>query len=333
MPSILDRLNDRQRQAASSTGGPLLILAGAGSGKTRTLTHRIAHLIEQGVDSHKILAVTFTNKAAGEMGVRVRDLVGLHAGCWIGTFHSVGARMLRYDGHLIGLEKNFSIYDSDDSMTAIKQVLKQRGLDEKSIQPTAVRAAISNAKNSVLAPGDLPRGSLFEECVAEAFPAYRRLVSTNNAVDFDDLLIKPLELFQERPDVLAQYQSRFEQILIDEYQDTNRAQYLFVKELVSSHRNVCAVGDDDQSIYGWRGADISNIFNFESDYPDALVVRLEQNYRSTKRILEAAGAVVSKNRDRKGKTLWTDNEEGDKLIISAHDNEQEEGKAVAINWS
>ncbi len=329
--SILDGLNPAQRKAASVTAGPVLILAGAGSGKTRTLTHRLAHLIDQGVPPWRILAVTFTNKAAQEMKERVRALVGPSASqIWMGTFHSVCGRILRQEAGSIGLDSSFTIYDTDDSKTLMRRIYRRRGLDEKVIKTSRVREAISKAKNDLQSPEDYARehNEQHTALIAELYAEYQTEMGANNAVDFDDLLLLPVRLFAEHPDVLAAWQSRFDHLLIDEYQDTNHAQYLLVKNLAAGHHNVCAVGDDDQSIYGWRGADIQNILDFEKDYSDAEVIRLEQNYRSTATILKAAGAVVENNSERKGKELWTEGDEGGPIVAASLDDERAEASWI-----
>ena len=330
--SVLDGLNPAQREAASITSGPVLILAGAGSGKTRTLTHRLAHLIENGVPPFGILAVTFTNKAAGEMKERIARLIGERAArmLWVGTFHSTGVRFLREHGDHIGLSRSFTIYDSDDSRTLVKRIFRTSGIDEKIIKPQAINSEISNAKNQLWTPDKYGRKSdhRFKQIITDIYRRYQTHLNQNNAVDFDDLLMLPVRLFREYPEVLQRYQDRFQHLLIDEYQDTNHAQYLLVKMLAKKSRNICAVGDDDQSIYGWRGADISNILNFEEDYPEAKIVRLEQNYRSTKRIIAAAGAVVRNNRHRKGKELWTDNSEGEQIKVVCLEDELDESRWI-----
>ncbi len=325
--SVLDGLNPPQLEAASTLSGPVLILAGAGSGKTRTLTHRLAYLIENGVPPYRIMAVTFTNKAAGEMKERVRALVGggVADALWIGTFHSVCARILRRKAEDVGLDPKFSIYDSGDSLSLVKRICRARNIDEKVIRSQVIRAEISNAKNRLESPDEYSKeGGRNGTVVAQVYRSYQGQLAAANAVDFDDLLILPVRLFRGNPDALDEYRDRFEHLLIDEYQDTNRAQYVLVNMLAEKHRNICAVGDDDQSIYGWRGADIGNILNFEKDYPEAVVVRLEQNYRSTQRILEAAGAIVGNNSGRKGKELWTENDAGDPIVAAELEDEQDE---------
>jgi len=331
--SLLDGLNPAQREAACITSGPVLILAGAGSGKTRTLTHRLAHLIETGVAPHRILAVTFTNKAANEMKERIAQLIGEQAARWLwaGTFHSVCARILRRDAALVGLDSNFTIYDADDSLTLLRRVIRDLGsVDEKTTKPGMIHAEISNAKNALLWPDDYAREKTgpFIALVANIYRRYQAALSQNNAVDFDDLLMLPVRLFGEHPQVLEEYRTKFQHLLIDEYQDTNHAQYVLVKLLAEKHHNVCAVGDDDQSIYGWRGADITNILNFERGFPEAKVIRLEQNYRSTQLILDAAGAVVKHNKSRKGKTLWTERSGGERIIVSERQDEELEAQWV-----
>lgn len=331
--SLLDGLNAAQREAASVTSGPVLILAGAGSGKTRTLTHRLAHLIETGVPPHRILAVTFTNKAADEMKERIRQLIGAAAAAslWAGTFHSICARILRRDALLVGLDSNLTIYDSDDSQTLVRRVIREHGgVDEKTTTPGMIRAQIGNAKNALLWPEDYLREEHGPHVplVADIYRRYQAALRQNNAVDFDDLLMLPVRLFREHPHVLEEYRTRFQHLLIDEYQDTNHAQYVLVKLLAEKHHSICAVGDDDQSIYGWRGADITNILSFERDFPEAKVIRLEQNYRSTQLILDAAGAVVKNNRNRKGKTLWTEKRGGERIVISEQGDEEAEARWI-----
>ena len=329
----LSTLNPQQRIAVENTEGPLLVLAGAGSGKTRVLTYRVAHLMEKGVPTWKILAITFTNKAAKEMAERVQALTG-EAGseAWISTFHACCARILRRDIEKLGYKRQFAIYDEDDRMSVIKAVLKELNLGDKEYPPKAVKAAISDAKNRMLSPDEWLRdaGDDFRNRkYYEAYRLYERTLRGNNALDFDDLLVKTLELLAEQPPVLEYYQNRFDYILVDEYQDTNRAQYELVRLLTGKKRNLCVVGDDDQSIYGWRGADIRNILDFEKDFPDAKVVKLEQNYRSTGNILDAANQVIAHNQGRKEKALWTQAGEGEKIALYHALDERDEAAFIA----
>jgi len=331
--SILAPLNPAQRQAAETVDGPLLVLAGAGSGKTRVLTYRIAHLVrELDVPPRHILAVTFTNKAAGEMRERVEQLVGELAGqIWIGTFHSICARLLRFEASAFGLDANFTIYDEDDRRALMRQVLELHQIDPRDLSPRAVTAQISRAKNAMLDPqqfaqeaGESPN----RRQLAQLFATYETELRRNNAFDFDDLLVEVVRQFHGHPEVLARYQERFRFVLVDEYQDTNRPQYLLCRQLAEGHRNLCVVGDDDQSIYQFRGADIRNILDFERDYPEARVVRLEQNYRSTARILAAANAVIKNNRDRKGKALWTQAGDGEPIHVVECDTDRTEARYI-----
>ncbi len=329
----LSTLNPQQRIAVENTEGPLLVLAGAGSGKTRVLTYRVAHLMEKGVPAWKILAITFTNKAAKEMAERVQALTG-EAGseAWISTFHACCARILRRDIEKLGYKRQFAIYDEDDRMSVIKAVLKELNLGDKEYPPKAMKAAISDAKNRMLSPDEWLRdaGDDFRNRkYYEAYRLYERTLRGNNALDFDDLLVKTLELLAEQPPVLEYYQNRFDYILVDEYQDTNRAQYELVRLLTGKKRNLCVVGDDDQSIYGWRGADIRNILDFEKDFPDAKVVKLEQNYRSTGNILDAANQVIAHNQGRKEKALWTQAGEGEKIALYHALDERDEAAFIA----
>lgn len=312
---LLQGLNPEQQQAVMATDGPLLIVAGAGSGKTRVLTHRVAYLLEQGVAPWSILAITFTNKAAREMKERITKLVGVIAeDIWISTFHSMCVRILRRDIEQIGISRNFTILDAGDTLSVVKSCLKDLNLDPKKFEPRAIHAAISNLKNELKSPSDFARtvggNDFYQKVVLDVYQAYERKLNANNALDFDDLIMKTIDLFTERADVLHFYQNKFRYIHVDEYQDTNRAQYMLVQMLADRHRNLCCIGDSDQSIYGWRGADVSNILNFEEDYPTAQVIKLEQNYRSTKTILRAANEVIAHNTSRKPKNLWTDNEDG-----------------------
>ena len=324
----LSALNPMQRQAAEALQGPVLILAGAGSGKTRTLTYRIANLIDHGVKPWHILALTFTNKAAREMRERVEKLVGEDAQeMWLGTFHSVCVRILRRDIEKLGYKRSFTIYDDDDQLRVIKDGLKTLGLDENRSQPKEMRAKISEAKNKMLDPDEWFQESLKDyQCQQfhDLYSYYEGRLRTANALDFDDLLLRTLQLFVDHPPVLDYYRQRFQYVLVDEYQDTNAAQYHFVQLLTEESRNLCVVGDDDQSIYGWRGADIRNILDFENDYPDARVVKLEQNYRSTANILDAANQVIAHNVGRKEKALWTEAGEGEKIHLYSAGDEREE---------
>lgn len=329
---FLKDLNPAQREAVCWITGPLLVLAGAGSGKTRVLTYRIAYLIGvEKVQPWKILAVTFTNKAAGEMKERVEKLLGkAGVGAWVSTFHSWCAKTLRRDAHLLGYSRNFSIYDDGDRKSVIKKCMEELDISAKNFSPDAIGRRISSAKDILLTPEGFSSQAedYFEETVARVYPVYQNKLRDANAFDFDDLIMKTVELFKGHPQVLEGYQNRFEHILVDEYQDTNHAQYVLVNLLASKNRNLCVVGDEDQSIYGWRGADINNILDFEKDYPDAKVIKLEQNYRSTQVILDAAGAVVKNNEERKGKTLYTRIEGGEKIGLLVSEDEHQEAEAV-----
>jgi len=345
--SYIDRLNPEQREAALHYEGPMLVLAGAGSGKTRVLTSRIAHLIEEhGVAPDSILSLTFTNRAAAEMRARVRALLGRDpAGMWIGTFHAIGARMLRRDALRLGWTPGFLIYDADDSERVIRRIIKDElNLDPKRWSPKAVRGAISAAKNELLDSATYTQQAVdpFSKVVARVYERYQAALRGANAFDFDDLLVKPVEILREFPEVLRRYRRKFNFVLVDEYQDTNRAQYVFLK-LIAGRKsgggedsptapaggNLFVVGDDDQSIYGWRGADVRNILDFESDFPDSGVVRLEENYRSTQRILEAANSVIAKNLKRKGKTLRTSNARGEAITLLEAADEGDEAAWIA----
>jgi DNA helicase-2/ATP-dependent DNA helicase PcrA len=328
-----DDLNPVQRDAVRHEGGPLLVLAGAGSGKTRVLTYRVAYLVrELGVSPRRIMAVTFTNKAAGEMRRRVEELIGGDVGlAWIGTFHSMCARMLRVEASWGWWTPGYSIYDDADQLDLVKESMKKVGLAASTFAPRAVLSTISRAKDRLLTAQDYERDEAtdyFKECVAKVYAEYERGLVENNALDFDDLIMKAVWLLREHRPVLDAYAGRFEHLLVDEYQDTSHAQYTLVNLLSSAHRNIMVVGDDDQSIYGWRGADITNILDFEHDHPDATVLRLEQNYRSTKRILAAAHDVVSRNERRKDKELWTEREEGCLPHLSRVSNEYQEADAI-----
>ena len=328
----LKGLNPPQREAVLHGDGPLLVLAGAGSGKTRVLTHRIARLIDEGVPPWSILAITFTNKAAREMRERVERLAGdMGRDAWILTFHACCARILRRDIDKLGYKPSFTIYDADDQMNVIKQLCKSMNLDEKRFPPREIRAAISDAKNRVLSPAEWAKESgedFRARTISEVYAAYERQLTANNALDFDDLILKTLTLFSEHPPVLAAYQHKFSHILVDEYQDTNMAQYMLVRLIAGESRNLCVVGDDDQSIYGWRGADLRNILEFERDFPDCRVIKLEQNYRSTSNILDAANQVIAHNAGRKEKALWTDAGEGEKIRVYRALDERDEAAWV-----
>jgi DNA helicase II / ATP-dependent DNA helicase PcrA len=333
MTDWLASLNPEQREAVEHFEGPILVLAGAGSGKTRVLTTRIAHLIHEfGVDPGSILAVTFTNKAAGEMRHRIRTLLGREpGGMWVGTFHSIGARMLRRHGHVLGWSPSFTIYDADTSLAAIRRVMERLGISEKKFHPKAVRAAISDAKNRLIDPADYERlaADPFARAVAQVYAAYQASLKEQNAFDFDDLLVKPVELFRSQPALLDHYRSRFQFVLVDEYQDTNHAQDVWVELLAREHRNLMVVGDDDQSIYGWRGADVRNILEFDHRFPGTRLVRLEQNYRSSRTILDAANAVIAENLRRKGKTLRTAADSGERITIVETADERDEADWIA----
>lgn len=329
---LLKGMNPRQAEAVQLTEGPLLIMAGAGSGKTRVLTHRIAYLIEEkGVNPWNILAITFTNKAAKEMKERVINL--MEAGgedVWISTFHSMCVRILRRDVDHIGYSKNFTIIDSSEQLTLMKRVVKEQNIDPKKYDPRSILGAISNAKNELLtvAAYSARQGSLFEDIVARCYDLYQKELRRNQCLDFDDLIMLTIRLFQDNPEILQYYQRKFHYIHVDEYQDTNHAQYTLVNLLAAGFRNLCVVGDADQSIYGWRGADMQNILDFEKDYPDAQTILLEQNYRSTKNILSAANQVIGHNQNRKEKKLWTENDQGDKITYYRGDSERDEGRFI-----
>ncbi|MBS6256913.1 DNA helicase PcrA [Megasphaera massiliensis] len=333
MNPIFDTLNDRQCEAVNHTKGPLLITAGAGSGKTKVLTCRIAHLLELGVSPYRILAITFTNKAAKEMKERVQNLVGAQAdSIWLSTFHSFCAKLLRFeiDG-FHGYTRNFTIYDSSDQLVLIKDCLKKLNLDDKQFTPRSVLGTISAAKN-VLMDAKTFAGQaedFYQQKVSEAYALYQAKLKENNALDFDDLLFLAVRLLEEKDDVREKYQERFQYVLVDEYQDTNHAQYALTKILAAQWRNICVVGDADQSIYAWRGADIRNIIDFTRDYPDAASIKLEQNYRSTKTILNAANAVIDNNESRPRKTLWTENPSGNKVIHYQAQTEHDEADYIA----
>ena len=333
MNRLLQGLNDKQKEAVLTTEGPLLILAGAGSGKTRVITNRIAYLIrEKGVSPRNILAITFTNKAASEMRERVEASVGIDAGgAWISTFHSACVKILRMYSHLIGYDNNFTIYDADDQKTVIKNICKKLDIDTKHYKEKWFLSQISSAKDELKGTEQFALdagGDFYLEKVARVYEEYQRELKRNNAFDFDDLIVKTVELFRHDPEILERFQERFRYISVDEYQDTNTAQFVFVSLLAAKYHNICVVGDDDQSIYKFRGANIENILQFEKVFPDAKVIRLEQNYRSTQNILNAANAVIKNNRNRKAKSLWTEHEEGELIKLFHVNNPYEEADRV-----
>ena len=332
MNPLLNGMNDRQAEAVQTTEGPLLIMAGAGSGKTRVLTHRIAYLIdEKMVNPWNILAITFTNKAAREMKERAAALNPATQDCLIATFHSMCVRILRREADHIGYNRNFTIVDPGEQRTLMKRILKSLNLDPKKWNERAILGTISNAKNDLIdevAYANMA-GDMYTEIVAKCYTAYQKVLRQSEAMDFDDLIMLTLRLFDKNPDVLTYYQQRYQYIHVDEYQDTNHAQYQLVKLLASRFKNICVVGDADQSIYGWRGADMQNILDFEKDYPEAKVVLLEENYRSTKTILQAANEVIRNNRNRRPKNLWTQNEDGEEIVYYRANDEQDEALFVA----
>ena len=332
MQEILEGMNEEQAKAVKHTDGPLLVMAGAGSGKTRVLTHRIAYLLsEKEVAPMNILAITFTNKAAKEMKERVTKLVGDQAREIImSTFHSLCVRILRRDGDKLGIDRNFAIYDASDSQTAVKEAFRINNVDPKVFNPKAVKYAISDAKNKLITPKVMKQqaNDYGEEKIAELYETYETILKKNQALDFDSLIMETHFLFQKNPEVLHYYQNRFQYIHVDEYQDTNKAQYELVKQLAARFQNLCVVGDSDQSIYKWRGADIYNILSFEEDYPNAKVILLEQNYRSTKKILQAANTVIENNQSRKPKDLWTENDDGTEIKLFKALDERDEARYV-----
>lgn len=332
--SLLDNMNPMQREAILNTKGPSLILAGAGSGKTRVLTHKIAYLIkEEGISPYNILALTFTNKAAQEMKHRIEKLVDVDVkSMWTGTFHSICVRMLRRYIDRIGYDSSFVIFDTQDQKTVVKDCIKELELNDKIFDVNSMLYFISGQKDRLVKPEDFLKSNeaadFREKQKGEIYKLYQKKLKQNNALDFDDLIVKTIDLLRENEDVLNYYSEKFEYILVDEYQDTNRAQYLFVSLLAKKHGNICVVGDSDQSIYGWRGADIRNILDFEKDYPDAKIIKLEQNYRSTKTILDAANYVIENNYNRKAKSLWTENMDGEKIRTYEANNEHDEANFV-----
>ena len=336
--SIYDSLNEEQKKGVFTTEGPVLLLAGAGSGKTRVLTHRIAYLIDElGVNSYHIMAITFTNKAAGEMKERVERLVGMGAeSIWVTTFHSTCVRILRRFADRLGYDNNFTIYDTDDQKSVMKDVCKHLQIDTKQMKERTILSAISSAKNELVGVQEYETqamGDFRKQKVAAAYREYQNILKKNNAMDFDDLIMNAVELFKACPDVLEYYQKRFRYIMVDEYQDTNTAQFQLIRLLAEGSRNICVVGDDDQSIYKFRGANIRNILDFEKYYPEAVVIRLEQNYRSTQNVLDAANAVIRNNVGRKSKTLWTDKGAGNRIHYRQFDNAYEEAEFIADDIS
>ncbi|MDX1619086.1 MAG: UvrD-helicase domain-containing protein [Balneolaceae bacterium] len=332
-PAFLQDLNEQQRRAVRHVDGPLLIVAGAGSGKTRVLTYRIAYLIDRGLAApDQILALTFTNKAAREMKDRVVELIGDEARrLWMGTFHSVFSKILRFEAEKIGFQSNYSIYDTDDAQNLLKMIIRELNYDPKEIQPRTLYRRISDSKNQLIMPDQYKEKfvhSKLDEITARVYEIYTERLKQNNAMDFDDLLIKPIQLFREHPEVREKYQNRFRYILIDEYQDTNHAQYKVTNILAGKHENICVVGDDAQSIYSFRGADIGNILNFKNDYEKTVEIPLEQNYRSTKYILQAADSIIKQNEKQLEKTLWTDNEEGTTVTLLENYDERDEANRV-----
>ncbi|MES2134551.1 MAG: UvrD-helicase domain-containing protein, partial [Bacteroidota bacterium] len=339
MSNYLDELNPVQRMAAETTDGPVMIIAGAGSGKTRVLTYRIAHIMQKGNDAFNILALTFTNKAAKEMKARIAKIVGAgeSKNIWMGTFHSIFAKILRFEAEKLGYPSNFTIYDTDDSKSVIKDILKQLNLDEKIYKPSLVLNRISSAKNSLISAGQYANNPVTQAedrasnkpLLGQIYLAYQKKNFKSGAMDFDDLLFNTNILLRDFPEVLIKYQSKFKYILVDEYQDTNFSQYVIVKQLAARFQNICVVGDDAQSIYSFRGANIQNILNFEKDYPDLKTFKLEQNYRSTQNIVKAASAVIAINKDQFKKNIFTDNEEGEKIRVIRSSTDNEEGQKVA----
>lgn len=331
---FLHRLNPVQQKAVSATEGPVMIVAGAGSGKTRVLTCRVAHLMDQGTKPQQILALTFTNKAAKEMKQRIEQLVGEGAAnIWAGTFHSLFARILRHECEAIGFQRNFTIYDTDDSLGLVKNVMASLNISSQQFNPRGILSRIGGAKNHLVSWEKYEEIAKdpFEEQTARVFREYQNRLFRNNAMDFDDLLLRPIELFQQNGRVLEKYQHRFRYLLVDEYQDTNRAQYVLITMLAKHFRNICVVGDDAQSIYAFRGADIRNILDFEKEYPDCKVFRLEQNYRSTKTILTAAGSVIKNNRSQIQKKLWTSNPQGDSITLIEAEDDRDEGMKIVFH--
>ncbi|MFP8488171.1 ATP-dependent helicase [Gracilimonas sp. Q87] len=333
-PDFLSTLNEQQKKAVTHTDGPLLIVAGAGSGKTRVLTYRIAYLLQQyKAAPEQILALTFTNKAAREMKDRIQSLIGDKGKkLWMGTFHSIFSKILRFEAEKIGYGSDFTIYDSNDSQTVVKQILQELNFDPKEIKPKTIHNKISDSKNQLITADTFQEkfiSSTLDDITARVYNIYNKRLKQSNAMDFDDLLVKPIELFQQHPDILEKYQDRFKYILIDEYQDTNHAQYKVTKMLAAKYENICVVGDDAQSIYSFRGADISNILNFKQDYEGATQVPLEQNYRSTKAILQCADSIIKQNTKQLDKTLWTEQDYGERITVLENFDERDEANRVA----
>ena len=327
----LNELNPKQQEAVQAAEGPVMVVAGPGSGKTRVLTYSIAYLISIGVPAYQILALTFTNRAASEMKERISKLVGEKSRqLWMGTFHSIFARILRVEAERLGFTRNYSIYDSSDSLSLIKNIMVAFGIPTQQFNPQAVRSRISGAKNQMIDPQEYAKKAtdLFEEKTAMIFVEYQKRLKANNAMDFDDLLLKPIELLQSSKQLLRKYQDQFRFILVDEYQDTNHAQYVLIQMLASAYRNICVVGDDAQSIYAFRGADIRNILDFQRDHPNARTIRLEQNYRSSGAILLAADVMIKHNSDQITKTLWTENQTGPPISVLVCDDDRDEGAKV-----
>lgn len=334
--SILSSLNEKQREAAGKVEGPVLVVAGAGSGKTRVLTYRIAYMLQEcAIPATEILALTFTNKAAKEMKERIKSLIGEGSSkLWMGTFHSVFSKILRIEAKAIGYDANFSIYDTDDCESVIRSIIKEMGYDPKDIKPKTIRHKISDAKNQLIGPDaylELNQHNYLDKITGKVYQTYTERLRLNNAMDFDDLLIIPIALFAKFPNILEKYQDRFKYILIDEYQDTNRAQYVVTKQLAQKHKNLCVVGDDAQSIYAFRGADISNILNFKKDYEHAIQIPLEQNYRCTSHILQCADSIIKQNKQQLEKTLWTQNAGGDYVTLLENNDERDEANRVAMH--
>jgi len=332
--NILENVTESQKEAITHVDGPLLVIAGAGSGKTRVITRRIGYLIEEGIEPYNILAITFTNKAANEMKERINELLD-RKGMWISTFHAMCARILRNDIELMGYSENFSIYDTKDQLNCIKTVMNEQNLDTAHWRPNSIAAGISNAKNELLSVDKFSeyKSGFYNDIVSKVYKGYQETLLSNNALDFDDLLFMVVNLFRNHEQVLEKYQDKFKYILIDEYQDTNHAQYVITNLLSQRDKNICATGDPDQSIYGWRGANIQNILNFEKDYPETRTVTLEQNYRSTRRILAVASEIIKNNRSRKPKSLWTENSEGSKVRVIHCEDENTEAREAARHFS